>query len=176
MARSGRRHAGEHRHADADRQRDHDRAGLEDGAAVGKVRAEGLEQLVERRSERDPAEQPEHAADDAQHQPFVDDRAACTCPREAPSVRSRPNSRVRWATVIEKVLKMMNAPTTSGDVGEDQQERAQEAQVAFQVGGVLRRLLSAGAHVDGARQHGADAVAQLARGDAAFAAATSIWS
>ena len=33
--------------------------------------------------------------------------------REAPSVRSRPNSRVRWATVIENVLKMMNAPTTS---------------------------------------------------------------
>ena len=35
------------------------------------------------------------------------------CAREAPSVRSRPNSRVRWATVMEKVLKMMNAPTTS---------------------------------------------------------------
>ena len=33
--------------------------------------------------------------------------------REAPSVRNKPNSRVRWATVIEKVLKMMNAPTTS---------------------------------------------------------------
>ena len=31
----------------------------------------------------------------------------------APSVRSSPNSRVRWATVIENVLKMMNAPTKS---------------------------------------------------------------
>ncbi len=36
-----------------------------------------------------------------------------TCARVAPSVRSSPNSRVRWATVIEKVLKMMNAPTNS---------------------------------------------------------------
>ena len=35
------------------------------------------------------------------------------CRREAPSVRSSPNSRVRCATVIEKVLKMMKAPTTS---------------------------------------------------------------
>ncbi len=33
--------------------------------------------------------------------------------RDAPSVRSMPNSRVRWATVIEKVLKIWNAPTNS---------------------------------------------------------------
>ncbi len=39
--------------------------------------------------------------------------ARMICQREAPSVRSRPNSRVRWATVVEMVLKMMNAPTTS---------------------------------------------------------------
>ncbi len=31
--------------------------------------------------------------------------------REAPSVRSIPNSRTRWATVIEKVLKITKAPT-----------------------------------------------------------------
>ena len=34
-----------------------------------------------------------------------------TCRRVAPSARSIANSRIRWATVIEKVLKMMNAPT-----------------------------------------------------------------
>ena len=32
--------------------------------------------------------------------------------RVAPSARSRPFSRVRWATVIENVLKIMNAPTS----------------------------------------------------------------
>ena len=36
-----------------------------------------------------------------------------TCRREAPIVRSSANSLVRCATVIEKVLKMMNAPTNS---------------------------------------------------------------
>ena len=36
-----------------------------------------------------------------------------TWAREAPSVRSIPNSRARCATVIENVLKMMNAPTNS---------------------------------------------------------------
>ena len=33
--------------------------------------------------------------------------------RDAPIVRSVANSRVRWATVIENVLKMTNAPTKS---------------------------------------------------------------
>ena len=33
--------------------------------------------------------------------------------RDAPSVRSIPNSRVRWATVIENVLKIWKAPTNS---------------------------------------------------------------
>ena len=38
---------------------------------------------------------------------------ASTCLREAPSVRSRPYSRIRCETVIEKVLKMTKAPTIS---------------------------------------------------------------
>ena len=36
-----------------------------------------------------------------------------TCRLLAPSARSRPFSRVRCATVIENVLKIMNAPTSS---------------------------------------------------------------
>jgi hypothetical protein len=36
-----------------------------------------------------------------------------TCLREAPSVRRVANSRVRWATVIDRVLKITNAPTNS---------------------------------------------------------------
>ena len=36
-----------------------------------------------------------------------------TCRREAPSVRRVASSRVRWATVIEIVLKITNAPTNS---------------------------------------------------------------
>ena len=34
-----------------------------------------------------------------------------TCRRAAPTIRSSANSRVRWATVIESVLKIVNAPT-----------------------------------------------------------------
>ena len=36
-----------------------------------------------------------------------------TCLRDAPRVRSVANSRVRWATVIDRVLKITNAPTNS---------------------------------------------------------------
>ena len=34
-----------------------------------------------------------------------------TCRRLAPTTRSKASSRVRWPTVIENVLKMVNAPT-----------------------------------------------------------------
>ena len=56
-----------------------------------------------------------------------------TWPREAPSVRSSANSRIRCVTVIEKVLKMMNAPTNSEMPGEREQQRRQEAQVVLDV-------------------------------------------
>jgi hypothetical protein len=36
-----------------------------------------------------------------------------TCRLDAPSVLRVANSRVRWATVIEMVLKMTNAPTNN---------------------------------------------------------------
>ena len=47
-----------------------------------------------------------------------------TCLREAPSVRSVANSRVRWATVIDSVLKITNAPTSSAMRAEAEQEVA----------------------------------------------------
>jgi hypothetical protein len=36
-----------------------------------------------------------------------------TCRRDAPASRSSPNSRERWATVIDSELKIVNAPTSS---------------------------------------------------------------
>ena len=36
-----------------------------------------------------------------------------TCRRLAPTIRSRPSSRVRWAIAIESALKIVNAPTSS---------------------------------------------------------------
>ena len=107
------REPGEHGHADAHRQRDDDRARLEHRAAVGQVGAEGLEQLVERGREQEPPEQPEHRPHGPQEEAFVDDRAHDLARVSRRACASSPNSRVRWATVIEKVLKMMKAPTTS---------------------------------------------------------------
>ena len=43
---------------------------------------------------------------------------------------------MRWATVIEKLSKMMKAPTNKRDAGEGQQRRPQEAEV---VAGSARR-------------------------------------
>ena len=104
---------GEHGHRGAGEQRHPDRAELEDRAAVGQVGAERLEQLVEARA---PARSRPASPTLAPPRPSITPSAMTeptTCARVAPSVRSSPNSRVRWATVIEKVLKMMNAPTNS---------------------------------------------------------------
>ena len=39
-----------------------------------------------------------------------------TWPADAPTARSRPSWRVRWATVILKALKMMKLPTKSATI------------------------------------------------------------
>ena len=70
--------------------------------------------------------------------------------REAPSVRSIANSRVRWATVIEKVLKIRNAADEQRDAGEDQQRRLEEADEARRCRRAgTRRSRLAGLDLDG---------------------------
>ena len=71
-----------------------------------------------------------------------------TWPREAPSVRSSANSRMRWVTVIEKVLKMMNAPTNSEMPANASSSVVRKLRLSLDVVGLLARLLLAGAHVD----------------------------
>ena len=63
-----------------------------------------------------------------------------TCRRDAPIVRSVANSRVRWATVIEKVLKMTNAPTKSAIAAEREQEVAEDRRELAHLVRLLLRL------------------------------------
>ena len=89
-----------------------------------------------------------------------------TCPRVAPSVRSSPSSRMRWATVIANVLKIRKLPTSSATPPDDEQHDAEERQVVLDVLrlalGRLRPRLDEVAR----RQRGVDAARQLARRDA----------
>ena len=61
--------------------------------------------------------EPEHEAERPTRPTPITSASSATapriCARVAPSVRSSANSRVRSATVIVNVLKMMNAPTSS---------------------------------------------------------------
>jgi hypothetical protein len=161
----GRGHPGEHGDEDPDEQRDDDRAGLQDGAVVGDVGAEELEQLVERGCETDAGEQPEHRAEHAEQQPFADDGLQDLPSRGAEHAQQREFTRALRDGDRERVEDYERA-NDERDVGEDEQERAQEAEVFFQVGGVLFGLLGTGADVDGARQRGTDPRAQLFVGDA----------
>ena len=85
-----------------------------------------------------------------------------TWPRVAPRVRVIPNSRTRWATVIEKVLKMMNAPTKSATPAKASSAGPRKPVISPAMSslcdcGVLRGRLD----LVGVRQGGADAVAEL---------------
>ncbi len=85
-----------------------------------------------------------------------------TWPREAPSVRSSANSRIRCATVIEKVLKMMNAPTNSAMPPKISSAVVRKPERLVDVVDVLVGLLLAGADVDGHRRPDlAQLIAQL---------------
>ena len=74
---------------------------------------------------RRPKCETDERSEDADDERLEDDRGS-TCRREAPIVRSVANSRVRCATVIEKVLKMTNAPTKSAMPANVEQEVADD--------------------------------------------------
>ena len=81
--------------------------------------------------------------------------------REAPSVRSVANSRVRCAIVIESEFAITNAPTKSATPPKREQELLQEGEEAVDVLRVLRRLRVAAAHLRAGRQDRAHARDQL---------------
>ena len=56
---------------------------------------------VHRLCDPDPSEQPDQGGQQPDHQALITTERM-TCLREAPSVRSVANSRVRWATVIDR--------------------------------------------------------------------------
>ncbi len=113
----------------------------------------------------DAAEQAQQRAANTQQHAFEDHRAQ--------DLRARGAERAQQAELARALrdgdregVEDDEGPNEQRDVGEDQQEGAQEAEVAFEVRGLLGGLLFAGAHFHGARQHHADAIAQLRRRDA----------
>ncbi len=80
-----------------------------------------------------------------------------TCRRIAPIVRSMANSRMRWATVIEKVLKMTNAPTsTAAPANASSGGREERVDRVRDLVGLLLGRLGAGLHLHEVRQRGGD--------------------
>ena len=100
---------------------------------------------------------------------------ARTWRRDAPSVRRVASSLVRWATVIESVLKMMNEPTNSAIAAEGQQRVAQQRELAADVGRGVGSLLSRRMNLRGGGNDGADGRHETIDADAGRAA-TSISS
>ena len=99
----------------------------------------------------DPAEQAQHGPADPQQQTFVDDRAQ--------DLRARAAERPQQSELAGPLgdgdregVEDDEGADDQRDVGEDEQEGPQEAEVAFQIRGVLGRLLGTRAHGDGRRQ------------------------
>ena len=97
--------------------------------------------------------------------------------RDAPSVRSVANSRVRWAIVIESELAITNAPTKSAIAAEREQELPQERDERVRVLRVLRRLrVAASAPACPGGRIVLDLGDELLRARRPSFAATRIWS
>ena len=90
---------------------------------------------------------------------------ARTWRREAPSVRSSANSRMRWAIVIEKVLKMMKAPTNSEIPAKTSSAVLRKPRSSLISSDWRARLLLARAHDRLAPDRGAQRRAPAASGD-----------
>ena len=79
----------------------------------GQFRADRGEQRVQARGERDADADAGGGREQADRQRLEQHRARAPGGGLAPTIRSSPNSFVRWATVIESELKIVNAPTRS---------------------------------------------------------------
>ena len=89
-----------------------------------------------------------------------------TCRLLAPIARSSAISLERCATMIENVLKMMNAPTKSAMNANDEQRRPEEPQALLQLLRLLVGHRRAGDGLDALGEHLLDARAQRGRLDA----------
>lgn len=94
-----------------------------------------------------------------------------TWPREAPIDRSSASSRVRWATMMENVLRMMKMPTNNAMPHEPEQHVVEELQALVDLVGLLLRQHRTGLDVVAGAELGRDGVPQrvvrraLGRGD-----------
>ena len=91
---------------------------------------------------------------------------ASTWRDEAPRVRSIPNSRVRWATVIENVLKIRNAPTNTEMPAKTSRKVVRKLKPSLMSADCSRGVLGAGLRLRVLRQDGVDPGGELIRGDA----------
>ena len=90
-----------------------DRVRRDRDLARGDVDTERREQRLEQTGERHAADEADDRRDDAHERRLRTARTGRPARASAPMARSRAISRPRWATMIEKVLKMMNEPTSS---------------------------------------------------------------
>ena len=93
-------------------QRHDDRARRETVPASGRSAPSATNSALRPLAIPSPATRPTTEASEADHE-ALEQTERMTCLRDAPSVRRVANSRVRWATVIDRVLKITNAPTNS---------------------------------------------------------------
>ena len=99
---------------------------FEDEAGRRQSRSEASKTAFRPLASPSPANRPTTEASTPMHEPSISTERR-TCRRDAPSERRVANSRTRWATVIEMVLKMTKEPTKTAIAGEGEQEVADDA-------------------------------------------------
>ena len=101
---------------------------------------------------------------------------ASTWRDEAPSVRSIPNSRVRWATVIENVLKIRKAPTKTEMPAKTSRKVVRKPKPSLMSAGLLGGVLGPGLRLGRPRQDRVERASRARSGVTPSAASTSMLS
>ena len=161
-----RKQAGEHRHDGADDQRDDHGASRKDGVAVRQVDAERARTAASRPfAMPSPMKRPRPRRGCRSRRPRRSP-SVITCRRVAPRVRSVPNSRARWAIVIESVLAITKIPTKSAMPPNASRNFCRKLVNVARVLRLLRGLLRAASHLRRGRQDRPDLGDELRGRDA----------
>ena len=156
-------------------QRDDDRPGLDRDAVVRQREADGVEEPEEALAEAEAEDEPDDGGDTP-----ITSASTMTEPstwrREAPSVRSVANSRVRWAIVIESEFAITNAPTKSAMPPKASRKVCRMRDEAVRVLGVALRLRVAALDLRARRQDRLDLRRRASPARRPAFAATRIWS
>ena len=131
---------------------------------VGEIDSECLEELVEAWGNDQAQTKTDRGSTETKYHALSHDRIHDLVPGR-PQGTKEPELSGPLSHGYREGIEDNECAHEEGDVGEDQQERLEEAEIGLKVGGLLSRLLRPGKHAYVGREHRLDSSGELVRSD-----------